>query len=730
MPTQSSLRVSLAGNPNSGKTSLFNALTGARQHVANYPGVTVERRSGRFSLGELSVELVDLPGTYSLTSYSLEERIAQEHLLEGKDDVVVVVVDSTTLRRSLPLLFQVLQTGANPVLCLNMADEARAAGQRLLVTRLEELLGFPVVETVANRGQGLEELRDAISRAKHAPLHACGPVFTDSLHSAMAAIEDVFARAEAPVRGRTWAAMRLLVEDDLFEEQYLAHWPGLAEAKRCAEQQRESLLADGGDDPAMAVAQGYRKRVDDLLEAVISEAKRTEARRWSNRLDRVLANRVLGLPVFLGVLYGLFWLTFSVGEIPMGWIEQGFGALSGWVGGLWPEGSSSPLRSLLVDGVIGGVGGVVVFLPNILLLFLGLALLEDTGYMARAAFLLDRLMHRFGLHGRSFIPLVTGFGCSIPGIMATRALDNERDRLVTMLVLPLMPCGARFPIWMLLIPAFFADKWRAPVLWGIYVLGVVLALTLAVVLRKFVLKGPDAPFVMELPPYRAPTARLAATKVLERGGLYLRKAGTVILGISVVMWVLTSYPKAEAADLHVPTVAVEPADSAAADAVTCDRSTPSCDRAAGSPVNETDAAADLEALRAAADLRASAAGRIGRFLEPALRPLGFDWRIATALIGAFAAKEVFVSQLGIIYAMGETDESSTALRSALGRDYPPSVGLALMVFLLVSAPCMSTFAIVRRESGRWSWAALQFAGLTGIAYVLALIVHQVGRLVI
>jgi ferrous iron transport protein B len=372
----------------------------------------------------------------------------------------------------------------------------------------------------------------------------------------------------------------------------------------------------------------------------------------------------------------------------------------------------------VVDGVINGVGGVIVFLPHILLLFLGLAFLEDTGYMARAAFLTDRVMHRFGLHGKSFIPMLSGFGCSVPGIMATRTLENERDRLVTMLVLPLMSCGARLPIWTLLIPAFFSPGWRAPMLWFIYASGILLALLLALLLRKTVMRGDDAPFVMELPPYRLPTPRSVVLKMVERGWLYMRKAGTTILGISVLLWAATSYPKAQTYQVD--------AQVAAGEIIVVAHGAPVMAAQPGSPMRLTER--EIAGRRATENLQASVAGRIGRFLEPAFAPLGFDWKIVTAMIGAFAAKEVFVAQMGIVYSIADAEKGTDGLRAQLAHDYSPTVGLSMMLFLLVATPCMATVVVTRRESGKWRWALLQLGGLTAIAYVLSLIVFQVGRL--
>ena len=368
--------------------------------------------------------------------------------------------------------------------------------------------------------------------------------------------------------------------------------------------------------------------------------------------------------------------------------------VSGW----WPRGSESPLRSLLVDGIIGGVGNVIVFLPNILILFLAIGLLEDSGYMPRAAFLMDRIMHRIGLHGKSFIPLLLGFGCSVPAIMATRTLESRRDRLTTMLVAPLMSCGARLPIYALIIPAFFLPKWQAPMLWLIYVIGIAMAIACAKLLRSTLFKGDSTPFVMELPPYRIPSLRDCGLHMLERSGLYLRKAGTIILALSVLLWVLSNFPKPpeQRAELAGPAVAA-PASSEV----------------------------DQQAYR----LSYSFAGRMGRMVEPVLKPMGFDWKIGTALVGALAAKEVFVAQMGIVYstAVGEEEEAQAPLREQLRRHYKPLVGFCIMLYCLISAPCMATFAVTRRESGAWRWALLQFGGLTVLAYLVTTLVFQVGK---
>ncbi len=699
-PRARPLRVALAGNPNCGKTSIFNALTGARQHVANYAGVTVERRAGTCPLLNEPGELIDLPGTYSLNAYSPEERVAEAELLAGPD-VVVVVTDSTQLQRHLVLLVQVMQLGANPVLCLNMADEARAAGQTIDVEQMERLLGFPVVETVGHRGEGIDRLVAAIDRAARNPVERHKLVLGEDLDRALDDIARALPPPARPEQGAAWVATRLLVGDQR-QTRRVAALDGGEEAVALARLHRTRLEAATGCDIAVFVTERYFGFVDGLLREVRHRPRHVDTRQLTDRIDAVVVHRLAGLPLFALVMFAVFWLTFTVGDYPMGWIDAGIARLGEGLSQLWPEGSDSPLRSLLVDGMVGGVGGVIVFLPNILLLFLGLAFLEDTGYMARAAFLTDRLMHRFGLHGKSFIPLVTGFGCSIPGIMATRTLENERDRLTTMLVLPLMSCGARLPIWMLLIPAFFPPAWRAPTLWMLYGFGIALALLLALTLRRTLLRGDDAPFVMELPPYRLPTLRSVVLKMLTRSQVYLRKAGTTILAISILLWAATTYPKPPSyqvdAQLAKGELALAPEE--------------------------------VEARRAAEDLEHSIAGRLGRALAPVFAPIGFDWKIVTAMIGAFAAKEVFVAQMGIVYSLADGGQGTDSLRALLARDYSPLVGISLMVFLLIAAPCMATIAVTRRESGSWRWALLQLGGLTAIGYLLALVVCQLGRLVI
>ena len=711
------ITIALAGNPNSGKTTVFNRLTGERQHVGNYPGVTVEKKQGTCTHRGRDVNVVDLPGTYSLTAYSVEELVARNYILYEKPDVLVDIVDSANLERNLYLAVQFLELDVPLVLAFNMADVARTRGMRFDLERLAELLGAPIVQTVGNKGEGIEDLLDeAIRVAEQGP-----PPRPRTVHYGRE-IEEEIARIRALLEAEhavhtdaepRWLAVKLL-ENDTEVRQAVRAEPVLRQVEASA-RHLETILGD----PAELVIAGRRY---GFISGACQEAVRSTVEALhtvSDKIDVVLTHPVAGIPIFLLLMYGLFHLTFTLAAAPMGWMEAGFAHLAGGVSGLWPEGSESVLRSLLVDGVIGGVGGVMAFLPNIVLLFLGIALLEDSGYMARAAFLMDRFMHKIGLHGKSFIPMLIGFGCSVPGILATRTLDSRRDRLVTMLVLPLMSCWARLTIYALIIPAFFAQHLRAPVLWGIYLIGIVLAVACARLLRATLFRGEAPAFVMELPLYRLPTLRGLLVHMWDRSWMYLRKAGTIILVISILLWALTTYPKKRQFDRNYE------AELAAARAAA-----PTTSQAGGTqPASIKETLRQIAADRRAEALGHTVAGRIGRGMEPVLAPLGFDWRVSTALIGAFAAKEVFVAQMAIVFSVEAEEERGTqTLRKRLQATYTPLQAFCIMLFCLISTPCVATLAATWKESESWRWALFQLAGLTALAYVVTLVVYQVGRL--
>jgi len=698
--------VALAGNPNSGKTTIFNNLTGARQHVGNYPGVTVEKKTGTCEHHGIKMSVVDLPGTYSLTAHSGEEMVARDYIINERPDVVVAVLDASNLERNLYLATQLMEMNVRLVLALNMSDVAAARGIKFDLRLLSQLLGAPVVPTVGHRNEGTSELLHAIVSAatNEQPEHV-SVSYGKELEDGIGRISDLITTSGTPLGQYQprWLAIKLLESDQDVREKV-----GSEEILGAVEQTAERLEKLFGH-PLEVIIAGQRY---GFISGACTEAVRStvEARHTaSDQIDAVVTNRVGGLPIFFGLMYLVFHLTFTLGDPPMGWLESLFGWLGKVIDSWWSPGSESTLKSLLTDGVIGGVGGVIVFLPNILLLFVAITILEDSGYMARAAFIMDRFMHKIGLHGKSFIPMLIGFGCSVPAIMATRTIENRKDRLTTMLVVPLMSCGARLPIYALIIPAFFPHYWHGPMLWTIYVIGIILAVSSAKLLKFTLLKGQAPPFVMELPPYRLPTLKGTLIHTWERAWLYLRKAGTIILGISIILWALTSYPK------KTDFGRVYSAEIAAAESAY--ESDP-----------ETLAAKmdEIEQAMQAEELAHTMAGRIGHAIEPLLRPMGFDWKIGTALIGAFAAKEVFVAQMGIVYAVGEADEESDPLRARLHESYTPLQAFCIMLFCLVSAPCMATVAVTKRESGSWKWALFQLGGLTTLAYVLTTVVYQVG----
>ncbi|MFO8014690.1 MAG: ferrous iron transport protein B [Phycisphaerae bacterium] len=689
------LTVALAGNPNSGKTTIFNALTGSRQHVGNYPGVTVEKKAGVRLHQGVWLDIVDLPGTYSLTAYSTDEVVAREFVIDEHPDVLVDVIDASNLERNLYLAVQFLELGVPLVLVLNMSDIAAARGYVFDLDHLSHLLGgVPLVPAVGNRGEGIEDILDAtVAVATHArrerpvPLSYGPEIDREIAH--LAGLLEPEADRLAP-REPPWVALKLLENDPRIRQRVRDQCEGgetILEAADAAVRRLTGLL---GDVPEIVIADRRYGFISGACQETVRSTVESRHTR-SDQIDAVLTHPVLGLPIFLGLMYLVFWATFRLGQFPMDGIDALFQWLGATVGGLWPAGSDSLLRSLVVDGIIHGVGGVLVFLPNILILFLAIAVLEDTGYMARAAFIVDRWMHKIGLHGKSFIPMILGFGCTVPAIMATRTLESRRDRLTTMLILPLMSCSARFPIYVMFAGALFPETWRTPLVWSMYVVGAVAAVVLAKVLRSTLFRGETEPFVMELPPYRTPTARGALLHMWQRGWMYVKKAGTVILGISILMWALTSFPA--------------PPEPASADA-------------------DAPAAASRQAA-----LEYSAAGRIGKTLEPVTRPAGFDWRINTGLLGAFAAKEVFVAQMGIVMALGEeVGAESESLHAALRRNYSPLQGVAVMVFCLLGFPCMATVVVMWRESGSWKWVVLQWTMLTAMAYAAAVIVYQGGTL--
>jgi len=702
------LNIILAGNPNSGKTSVFNHLTGARHSVGNYPGITVERISGSYIWKGRKTHVTDLPGIYSLTAQSPEEKIAREVILRENPDLVVNVVNGATLERSLYLTMQLLELNVPVLLVVNMWDVVRRRGLVIDLSRLENLLKVKVVTTVGSRGIGIQDLMNAIDAhdAHDAPAVSV-PWLKDTSGVFQRALEELRRSLTEEGAGKSALSNALI----LLDQENSTHGNVSESAVELATKLRDRIQAELPSAERAAIPEMRYDYIESVMSKV-TETASAHGRSWTDRLDRVLLNRYLGIPVFLVMMYLVFTFTFALGEPLMGIMEQLFGRLGSFVNDLWPQGSESILRDLLVQGVIGGVGGVLIFLPNIILLFLAIAILEDSGYMARVAFIMDEIMRKVGLQGKSFVPLLTGFGCTVPAILATRTLENRSDRFTTIMIAPLMSCGARLPIYMMIIPAFFPDSWRAPMVWLIYVLGIATAFLAAKILRSKVFTGDETHLLLELPSYHIPTPITILSHTWDRAGEYIKKAGTVILAISVVLWVMSSFP--------VKSDLSRDYDSEITDVALGEM--PEAER--------TDSITALENEKQSEVFMFTITGRVGTALEPVMKPLGFDWRVTTALIGAVAAKEAFVSQLGVVFAVGDPSDDTSTLRDKLRENYTPLQGLAMMVFALISSPCIATVAVTRKETGSWKWAFLQLAGLTILAYVMTFLVYQGGRLLL
>jgi ferrous iron transport protein B len=739
--TPRTITVALLGNPNTGKSTLFSALVGVRQQTGNYPGVTVEKKMGRTSLQGTSFQIVDLPGTYSLAPHSPDEMVTVDVLLGrqadvAQPDVVLCIVDASNLARNLYLVSQVLELQRPTVLALNMIDIAADKGITVDAARLQERLGVPVIPIRANRKQGLDELRAALRVAaeqdQRPPRHSPLP---DAMQSELTALEALASHANGA------QVPRYLLERLLLDTGYLtsAPIPGVTNQLRsAADDARQRLLATGQSLAAMETIARYQW-VAQVTEGLIASAA-DPPRTMSDRLDRVLTHRVAGPVIFAVVMLLIFQAVFNGAVWFMDTIESLLGSLGVLVAGLVPDGA---FQSLLVDGVIGGVGSVLVFLPQIFILFFFIALLEDCGYMARAAFLMDRLMARIGLSGKSFIPLLSSFACAVPGIMATRVIEDRRDRLVTILIAPLMTCSARLPVYILLIAAFIPNRslvslGAGDIRWslglqdvtmaGLYLLGIVAAVLVALLLKKTILPGETPPFVMELPSYKLPDLRIVLFRMVERGWAFVRRAGTLIFAVSVIVWAAGYFPRNEA-EVEAPFVArrtelqTQMAQLESTEAGT-----------ASDEVAELQAELDaIDNQIAGAHIRQSYLGRAGHWIEPVVRPLGWDWRIGCAVVASFPAREVVVGTLGVIYNLG-SDEGSQALRDSLResrwettgeRVFNVPVALSIMVFFALCAQCVSTLAVIRRETNSWRWPIFSFVYMTVLAYVGALLTYQI-----
>ena len=784
MAEKGQIRIALAGNPNCGKTTMFNNITGAKQHVGNYAGVTVEKKEGHTNFDGHELLFIDLPGTYSLTARSLDELVARNVIVNDNPDVIVNVLDASNLERNLYLAAQLLELEKPMVIALNMADVAEEMGIKYDLKKMAEMTGATIVSTVGRTNIGTKDLLEAtISVAASQKAPGVTINYGDLLEGKISELVEALKQAGTVTYPLRWVAVKLLEKDaDVIGKvmRFENTEAVIEKAKAIREEIKDQVDLD-------VVFQEYRHRFAvEVYNTCLTQAP-TQLETRSDRYDKILTHRILGLPIFMVVMWLLFNFVNTVGAIPQGWIEDGFTALQAWVVTVIPEGQ---LQSLISDGIIAGVGAVLSFVPLILLLFLGISFLEDTGYMARAAFVIDRVMRACGLHGKSFIPLLLGFGCSVPSVMGARILDNYKDRMVTILITPFMSCSARLPVYTLFAAAFFPPEWAGTVVFGVYALGIVFGIVFAKIFRKYLFAGEAEPFVMELPPYHLPTLKATLTHMFERGIMYLKKAGTFILAASILVWFITTYPmdveySKDYDALHdqvAQTYEMKDAETLAhfgiatdeqkdqvneivdnMKSTVADATTQAEDAGEAAPeieveddseapelfndikdqneqlfpvawamyknsVNLDDENQKIDQEQNSEKLEQSYAAMFGKAINPVLKPLGFDWKIGVSLVAGLAAKEVVVSTLGTIYAVGGDTDHPQALTDYLQNDphFTPLIALTLMLFILIYPPCIAALAVIKRETGSWKWMLFMFCYENAFAWIACFIFYNIG----
>ena len=717
------INIALVGNPNCGKTTIFNAISGSKERVGNYSGVTVDIHKATFKSKGYTFNFYDLPGTYSLTAYSTEEIYVRKFIYEQTPDIVINVLDSTNLERSLFLTTQLIDMDLRTILALNMFDEMQKNKLELDQEELAKLIGIPIVPTVSSKGIGIDALidkaievfegKDKFSRHVHI---SYGKELEKSIQRIRQKVKE-FKPITDKISSR-FIAIKLLERDKQILE-LLSNYANFDEIKEITDKEVKKIELLESDDSETIVTNAKYSFVSGALKQTYkdpAEGKKTR----SEQIDSVLTHKYLGFPIFTALLFFMFWTTFKLGNYPMDWIDLGVSALGDFVGKIVPEGM---LNDLLVDGIISGTGSVLVFLPNILILFFFISLLEGSGYMARAAFIMDNIMHRFGLHGRSFIPMIMGFGCNVPAILATRSMRNRGDRILTMLIIPFMSCSARLPVYILIISAFFV-KYQAWILIGIYAVGIIFAFLTAQILNKTVFKNKETPFVMELPTYRLPTLRNVIYHMWDKTQHYLRKIGTIILIGVVIVWALEYFPRTSENTENFKTqiASIEENES----------------------LSETEKANEIALIEHEQEsdrLINSYLGRMGQVIEPVMRPLGFDWKMSISLLAGLPAKEIVVSTMGVIYQTSD-DENTVSLQKKLqdekfqsGKNkgkiiFTTPTALAFLIFILIYFPCIGVVATIKNEAGSWKWAAFAVFYTTGLAWLAAFLVQNIGSLFI
>ena len=717
------INIALVGNPNSGKTTLFNFASGSHERVGNYSGVTVDAKEATMKRGSYSFRIVDLPGTYSITEYSPEELYVRMHITEKMPDIVINVVDASNLERNLFLTTQLIDMNIKVVIALNMFDELEKSGARFDYEALGRMMGIPIIPTVASKGKGIDELLDRLIEVyedrdplvRHIHIN-----YGEDIEAAITSVQKGI-RVNPEITDRfssRYIAIKLL-EGDKTTQSQLQQQGNIGALILLANSAIKKLEKEFGEKSETIITDAKYGFIDGALKETFVEKVRDKRTR-KRELDDVLTHKLLGFPIFLFFMWLMFQATFTLGSYPMELIDTGVGWLSNFLQTTMPEGA---LRDLLVDGIMGGVGGVIIFLPNILILFFFISLMEDTGYMARASFIMDKLMHKIGLHGKSFIPLVMGFGCNVPAIMATRTLDNKKDRILTMIITPFMSCSARLPVYVLLISAFFPHN-QGLVLFSIYIIGITLAILVAMVMKRVVFSKKDVPFVMELPPYRIPTLKNTTIHMWHKGVQYLKKMGNVILMASILIWALGYFPRnvnySEDYDVQITTLQTN---------------------SQLSQEEKNHQIGSVEVKKEAERQEKSYIGKLGHAIEPVIEPLGYDWKMGVSILTGLAAKEIVISTMGILYQADlHADESSDTLKENLVRQehtsgalkgqrvFTPLVAFGFMLFVLIYFPCVAVIAAIKKESN-WKWALFTMVYTTVIAWVVAFLTYQIGSLI-
>lgn len=684
------INVALVGNPNCGKTSIFNVAAHAHERVGNYSGVTVDEKVGSFEFNGYKFNLIDLPGTYSLSAYSPEELYVRKHIMEKAPDIILNVIDSSNIERNLYLTMQTIDMDIRMVMALNMFDELKQSGDKLDYETLGSLLGVPIVPTVGRTGEGINQLFQKIidvyegtdSTSHH--IHINHGI---ELESQIKILRDkIYEYGFAGKMSTRFLAIKLM-ENDSQMEKFVLSSPNGKEIIELRDEIKQSWQKKSNSDLEASITDAKYGFIRGALKEVYVKNDEQKQNHLTDAIDAIVTNKYLGYPVFLLFMFITFFATFFIGQYPMDWIDSLFGWLGDSVGSLMNDG---PLKSLIVDGAIGGVGSVIVFLPNILILYLFISFMEDSGYMARAAFIMDRIMHKMGLHGKSFIPMIMGFGCNIPAIMATRTIEDRKSRLITMLIIPLMSCSARIPVYLILVGAFFS-KYAAIVLLGLYMLGMIMSIIMAKLFSRFVIKGESTPFVMELPPYRMPTFKNVFCHTWEKGKQYLKKMGTIILGASVIVWALGYFPNHDTYS---------------------------------NPQQQ---------------LENSYMGMIGKTIEPVLAPCGMDWKQSVSVLTGLAAKEVVASTMGVLYSANETeaeqvdigsDDGALRISKSIRNNMTPLSAMSMLIFVLLYMPCLASIIAIKGESGKWKWALFVVVYTIALAWVSSTLVFQLGSLII